>query len=237
MPYFRKSLAQLIESLLRPGRLIKEATEGATSARLLVSPDHTQALRLANDGTLVVHCPGTHDGVVVSPVGRQMVWVPAGAMTPRATSGAEIGSSETSTHKVNLRTLDFDAAAQEHAQFLIGMPPQWDAGTVTAEFVWTAASGSGAVVWGLQAVAVGNNDALDAAFGTAQTATDTLLTASAAHLSPETGAITIAGAPAAKDTVVFQVHRAAAAGGDTLAVDAQLIGVRLYLTTQSAIDS
>ena len=82
-----------------------------------------------------------------------------------------------------------------------------------------------------------DDDAFDAAFGTAQSATDTLITANDVHITAETAAITIAGTPAQGDLVVFQVKRDVSDGADTLAVDAKLIGVRLYYTTDADNDA
>lgn len=161
----------------------------------------------------------------------------AAAMTARTTNGAASGTTETTTNKVMLPTLDFDSAADEFAQFLFPMPKSWNEGTVTAQFIWTAASGSGDVVWGIQAVAISEADPLDAAFGAAQTVTDTLTTALDNHTTSFTGAVTIGGTPAEGDLVCFQVYRDADAAGDTLAVDAKLVAIRLNFTTNAADDS
>ncbi len=169
--------------------------------------------------------------------GKQTIWVPASAMLVRLTSGASQGTSETTTNKVMRRTLDFDAATQEYAQFLVAMPKSWNAGTLTAEFLWTAASGGGAVVWGVQGLAASDDDALDAAFGAGQEVTDTLITAGDLHRSAESGAITIGGAPADGDLIVLQVYRNAASGADSLGADAQLIGVRLFYSTDARNDA
>ena len=169
--------------------------------------------------------------------GLHTLWVPAMAMYARTTSGAAIGSTETTTNKVMLKSFDFDASSIEYVQFTVRMPKSWNEGTFTAAFLWTAASGSGDVIWGIQGVAIGNDDAIDAAFGTAQTATDSLIAANDNHVSPTTSAATIAGTPAAEDWVVFQVYRNATAGGDTLGVDAQLLGVTIYVTINAANDA
>jgi hypothetical protein len=169
--------------------------------------------------------------------GRQTIWIPANAMIPRLTAGAVQGTSETTTHKLIRRTLDFAPAAPRYAQFVVAMPKSWDEGSVTAEFLWTAASGAGAVVWGLQAVALSDGDAMDAAFGTAQETTDTLLAAGDLHRAPETAAVTLGGAPAEGDLAAFQVYRDATNGADTLTTDAQLIGVRLFYTTDAKNDA
>ncbi len=168
----------------------------------------------------------------------QAVWVPAVSMKPRASNPPASGSTETTTNKVNFDTLDFDGTAAEYAQFDWLMPKRWNEGTVTAEFVWTAPGGTGNVVWGIQAVAISDDDVIDAAFGTAQTVTDAVTATTDMMRSAATSAMTVAGTPANSDLVKFQVYRDAANGSDTLnAIDAKLIGVNLYITTNARDDS
>jgi hypothetical protein len=93
------------------------------------------------------------------------------------------------------------------------------------------------VVWDLQGVAVSNDDAIATAYGTAQTSTDTGGTTNDLYASPETAAITIAGTPAAEDMVFFRLSRVTGNGSDTLAVDARLHGVTLYVTTAASTDA
>lgn len=170
-----------------------------------------------------------------NPVGKHSIWIPAGAIAPRSDSGCSaLATYETATNKVNVDVLDFDQTTSEYAQFRINMPKGWNESTITAKFVWTALSSSGTVTWGLQAIALSDDDALDTAFGTAQTVTDTLLATGDVHRTAETSAITIGGSPAEEDLVVFQVYRDVA---DTLAADARLIGVLLYYTTNAATDA
>lgn len=169
--------------------------------------------------------------------GKQTVWIPAGAMATRTSNGAASGTTETTTNKVMVKTLDFDASTAEYAQFSVAMPKSWNGSTVTAQFCWSNVSGTGNVIWGLQGVAISDDDVLDAAFGTAQTVTDGVTAAGDLMQSAETGAITIGGTPASLDLVIFQVYRDAANGSDTLAVDARLHGVRLYITTNAKNDA
>lgn len=172
------------------------------------------------------------------PGGVQSMPVLAAAMTPRTTSGAAAGSSESATNKIMRPTLDFDGTANEFAQFLFPMPKSWNESTVTAQFIWEAPGGTGNVIWGIQGVALSDDDVIDAAFGTAQTVTDGVTATTDVMQSAFTSAITIAGSPAEGDLVCFQVYRDAAAGGDTLnAIDAKLIGIRLNFTTNAADDS
>ncbi len=174
------------------------------------------------------------DGAPVG--GKQTLPVMAAAMVARTTSGAASGTAETATNKIMLRTLDFDQSTDEFAQFMVPMPKSWDEGTVTARFIWSCGV-TGAVVWGIQAVALSDDDVIDAAFGTAVTVTDSVTATTDVMQSAETSALTIAGSPAAEDLVCFQVYRDADNGSDTAAGDAKLIGIRLYVTLDAADDS
>lgn len=157
---------------------------------------------------------------------RGFYW-PAAGMFGATTNGAASGQIETSTNKVNAKTFDFDASTEEYVCFNIPAPDYWDLGTVTFQFHWTAASGSGDVIWGAQGLARSNDDALDTAYGTAQEVTDTLTATGDECLSAATSAITIGGTPAKGDQLYFRIYRKAANGSDTLNADARLLGVRI----------
>jgi hypothetical protein len=88
--------------------------------------------------------------------GLRQIPILAGAMTPRTTNGAAAGTTETTTNKVMLSTLDFDKDTDEFAQFFFPMPKSWNEGTITAQFRWTATT-TGNVVWGIQAVALSDD--------------------------------------------------------------------------------
>ena len=179
----------------------------------------------------------TNQSAAIRTAGKTAVPIPASAMVPNTTNGPSAGVTETTTNKVMYRTLDFDATTQESAQFLIAMPKGWDEGTVTFQACWTAESGSGGVAFNCAGLACSDDDALDATFGTAQQVTDTLLAAGDVHWTAESSAITIAGSPAENDLVLFRVQRVPADASDTLAVDAQLITIRLFVTTNAKNDA
>jgi hypothetical protein len=159
-------------------------------------------------------------------------------MNPRATNGPAPGSVETTAHKVMIKTLDFDAAAAEYAQFNVQMPKGWNEGTLSAVFVWShgTATASYNVVWGIAGRAFSDNDPLDAAFGTAVTVTDSGGTADQLYRSAETTAFALAGSPAESDVAVLQIERAATDAADTLTTDARLHGVALFYTTNANTD-
>ena len=177
------------------------------------------------------------DAAGTTTIGTHDIWVPVQAMYPTADGGcAPIGTVEVTEGRPELRVLDFDKDSTEFAQFSIAMPKSWNEGTITFEAYWTAASGSGGCSWGLQGVAISNDDAIDTAFGTAVVVDDTLIAANDLHISPTSSAITIAGTPAAGDLCFFQIFRDHDDSNDTLSVDARLIGIKIHYTTESGTD-
>jgi len=159
--------------------------------------------------------------------GSTNIWIPASAWIPRTTTGCGVDSRELATNLTNYDELLFDPATNEFAQALTILPNNYNNSTITGRFYWTSSTGTGAVVWGLQGRAYADAVSLDQAFGTAQTVTDTLITTNSMHVTSATSAITIAGTPAANQPILFQIYRDAAAGGDTLAVDARLLGIEI----------
>jgi len=166
--------------------------------------------------------------------------VMAPAIRPQSATGcAALACVASGAGQPDMTTLDFDSSAIEYAQFGIAMPSSWNEGTITAKFYWSHPSTTTnfAAVWGIAAVAVSNNEAMAASFGTAQTVTDTGGTTDKLYVSDMTSAMTVAGSPAAGDMVFFRVFRDATAGADNLAVDARLHGVVLFITLDASGDS
>lgn len=170
--------------------------------------------------------------------GIHTVWVPAGAMVSRTTNGAASGTAETSSAKVMLKTLDYDATTEEFAQFQVKMPKSWNEGTVTFIPSWShaATSASYGVAWEFQGLALSDGDAMDTAFGATQVSLDTGGTVNDIFIGPESSAVTIAGTPAAGDYVIFQVGRAPSHASDDFGSDARLHGVSLLLTINAGDD-
>jgi hypothetical protein len=171
--------------------------------------------------------------------GKETIWVPAGAMTPATTNGPGSAQVELTTNKQNFTVLEFDAATIEYAHFNARMPKSWDLGAVTFVAVWmhAATTTNFGVVWALQALALSDDDAADASWGTAVTQVDTGGTTSDIYHGPESSAVTIGGSPAAQDLVAFRFYRDATNGSDTMAIDARLVGVAVFLTVASANDA
>jgi hypothetical protein len=173
------------------------------------------------------------EGVPVTMTGKKTMWIPAGSMQSRTTSG-----SENTTREINSITTGvqkFDTAADEGVNFNVAFPKAWNAGTVTFQAVWTAASGSGTVEFELRGGCFANDAAINVTgLGTAVASTDTLLAADDVHVSPESSAITLTNA--ADDCLTyFELIRDVS--DDTLGVDAELIGIKLYYTTNAGNDA
>lgn len=165
------------------------------------------------------------------------IFIPAGAMTSRTTNGAGSSTAESSTNKVMQVTKDFDQTTQEFVQFTWFPPKSWNLSTVSFIPVCIPAGSSGGWVFGMAGVAISNDDVVDAAFGTAQTSTDSFIAATDIHVGPESSAITIAGTPAAADFVVFQINRTVADGSDTHNGDVKLLGIKLRYTINAKNDT
>lgn len=171
---------------------------------------------------------------------KETIWIPASAMRPSASGGcAPLAIVATTANQPDLAYLAFDQTTQEYAQFMLAMPKGWNESTVTFQPVWTHPSTTTnfGVVWDLQAVAQSDDDAIAAAYGTAQTSTDTGGTTNDRYIGPESSAITIAGTPAEGDVVQFRISRVTGNGSDTLNVDAYLEGIKLYITLNTLTDA
>lgn len=165
---------------------------------------------------------------------NEEIQISAGAMNPLLTGGAsptqvEIGA----TNKRNLFMQSFaDGASALGVEFTIVLPSDYDGGTMTAKFFWTANSTStNSVLWKIAGRCFADDDTLDVAMGTYQTVTDAnKSTAYDLNISDATPDITIAGTPAAGKLCNFKILRDPTDSSDTLAASALLIAVVIKYT-------
>jgi hypothetical protein len=178
-------------------------------------------------------------GAVIKTVGKESIWVPAGAIYPSTTNPcSDLVQVQTTALRPDLKVLDFAAGADEFAQFTVAFPKSWNKGTVTFQPFWTVTgTNTGTVAWSLSGIAVSSDDSINVAFGTAAVTTALAHSGTSNDLmvSAESGAITIAGTPAAADCCFFQISRDVSA--DTQSGDARLIGIKLFFTTDAANDA
>ena len=215
-----------------------EVTNAATSnaPQLAATGDDTNiSLNLLAKGTGSVQSNGS----AVKVAGKETMWVPAAAMYPNTTNGADGPNQvELTAGQPEVKSLDFAEDADDFAQFSVAMPKSWNEGTLTYQPYWSVTgSDVGTVQWGLQAVAISDDEDIDSAFGTAvlTTAKAASGTADDLMISDESGAMTVGGTPAAGDNVFFQIYRDVS--GDSQTAAARLIGIKIFFTTDAANDA
>lgn len=175
-----------------------------------------------------------------STLGKQAIYVAAAGIRPSVSGGcAALAGIASAANQPDIVTLNFDPTTQEYAQFSFVLPEKWDGGTITFKPHWShaATTTNFGVVFDLQAVAVANDGAIAVAFGTAQTSIDTGGTTNDIYNGPESSAITVAGSPAGGQMVFCRVSRVTGDGGDTMAIDARLHGITVYVTTDAGTDA
>jgi hypothetical protein len=159
-------------------------------------------------------------------------------MYPTTTSGcAALTQVEGTAGRPELKCLDFDPSSDENAQFTVAFPKSWNESTITFRAFFTVSgTNTGTVSWALSGVATADNDAIDAAFGTAvaPTAKAHSGTSGDIDVTAESGNVTIAGSPSTDEMVFFNIMRDVSA--DNQSGDARLLGIQIFFTTDAAND-
>ena len=181
----------------------------------------------------------TSGGLPVKVAGKESMWIPALAMNPTVSNGcAAHASVETTSGRPDMIVLDFDKDSDEFAQFSIAFPKSWDEGTITYQVYWAGIAATTGVAWSLAGVAVSNNETIDVAFGTAVVIQDDAQGAvEEVCVTAESGAVTIAGTPAADDLCFFAISRDVSDSNDDMAGDARLLGIKIFFNTDTKNDS
>jgi hypothetical protein len=217
---------------------------GVSTLTGIVKGNGTSAFSAATQGA-DYYAPGGTDvavadggsGVTDGVAGKQNIFVPAQAFRARTTNGAEAFEAELATNDVMAYGYAFDTSTVEAIQMLVSFPKMWNEGTITFRYYWMAETGSGGVAFSMRGRAVSDNDVIDGSWGTAITVTDTLLATGDMQVSAESSAVTIGGSPAEGDMIWLEIARQTANGSDTMATDAILLGVDIYITTNAGTDA
>ena len=214
--------------------------QGSTNDVTIKNDADADVLEIPTGTTNVAVVGGiTSGGAAVKVAGKESIYVPAAAMYPSTTNPcSDLTQVETTALRPDLKVLDFAAAADDFAQFTVAFPKSWNEGTVTFQPFWTVTgTNTGTVAWQLGGIAVSNDDSINTAFGTlvATTALAHSGTSNDLMVSVESGAVTIAGSPAANDMCFFQINRDVSA--DNQSGDARLLGIKLFYTTDAANDA
>lgn len=173
--------------------------------------------------------------------GKQTLWIPAAAMTPTVSDGcATLAAVETVAGQPDQHVLAFATGADEHAQFDIAFPNSWDKGTLTFKVFWTHQGGQGGgldgVAWGLQAISLSSGDPFATAYGTPIVVTDDQITLDDIYVTAESAVMTVGGTPVNDDLTFFRIFRDISDGADDLDIDAQLVGVQVFYTSNKLTD-
>jgi|8_EtaG_2_1085327.scaffolds.fasta_scaffold00928_7 hypothetical protein len=218
--------------------LVMSTNSGTNSGTITITDAADGDITIAPNGTGVAKAVDAADATgAIKIAGKETIWIPAVAMYPNSTNGAEANQVELSNGP-EIKVLDFDKSTDEFAQFAVAFPKSWNAGTVTFQAFFTATStDTGTTAWGVSAVALADSGDLNTAFGTQVVATAKAHSGTSNDLdvAAESGAVTIAGSPSANEYCFFQVSRDVSA--DDLNADARLLGIKLFFTTNAANDA
>jgi hypothetical protein len=180
------------------------------------------------------------DVMLYDPADTHAISIVSGSMLPSAAGGcATLARVASAANQPDITTLDFDAATEEYAQFFFPMPRSWDEGPVRFKIYWShaATTTNFGVAWGLQAVAVSNDDGIAVAFGTAVVVTDTGGTTNDLYVTVISAEMTVGGTPQPEDMVFFRVFRKVSDAADTMAIDARLHTLVLFIETSGESDA
>lgn len=172
--------------------------------------------------------------------GKFTIGVSAGGIFPAITNGAAGPiTADSGSEDINYKYLAFDPTTQEFAWFWFPSPKSYNASTFTFRVVWThpATATNFGVAWSLQLLALANDDAINTALGTEIVVTDTGGTTQDFYITAESAAVTAGNTPAKQDWIAARIARKPADAADTMTVDAHLLGIEVYYTTNASDDS
>ena len=195
---------------LARGKLIYGDSSGNPAALAVGTADQV----LTHDGTDFGWADASGGGA-----GDQQFWIDASAFIPVPSSTA--GSWTSYSHQraqsngvaVSSVCYPYTGGTTSESRAVVNwVPPKnWNNGTIKVKAYWTSQDGSstwsGNVSFKVSAVAISNDDTLNASFGTAVTIDDAFIASNDLHISPISGAITVGGSPADADFVQLKVAR------------------------------
>jgi hypothetical protein len=215
--------------------LVLDTNSGSSSGTITITDGAAGAINIAPNGVGVAQV----SGAAIKVAGLETMWVPAAAMYGPTTNPADAALVETTALRPDLKVFDFDAGTAQYTQFTVAMPKSWNLGTVTYQVFWSpSTTNTGNCIFGLQGVAIGDNDTIDIAYGTAIEVTDAGIGAvEDQQVSAVSSDMTIAGTPADDQQTYFQLYRDAADGSDTFTGESRVLGVKIFYTTDAANDA
>ena len=208
-----------------------------SAAVLTAGTSANNAVQLTGSAALPAVSGASLTGVGLT--GVHQIWVPAVAISPTATGGAEAYSS-TNSSGPDLTGLKFDGSSEESADFSIAaFNSLKTSAAMTFTPYWIGDASTNGCVWGFKAVSVADGEDIDAAsFGSEVTSSDVAQSSATELLKgPTSGACTVAGLGAAGELIYVRVSRKVANGSDTISGDTTLIGILIALETDAGNDA
>ena len=118
-------------------------TESLTASRAVISNGSQKIAVSATTSTELGYVNGLTSAVQTQlntklQTGLHTIWVPATAMYATTTTGCSaLTQVEQTALRPELKVLDFAADADDHAQFSIAMPKNWNEGVIQFQSFWT----------------------------------------------------------------------------------------------------
>lgn len=206
---------------------IEGATPPVVAGNILVFTD-TSGSMVADGGAAIASISA----------GKQTRWIHASDMY-KFTASAGPALVQTVLGATLISALAFDPATVEDAYFSMAMPKSWNEGNISGQFYWfhPATTVNFGVEWDFFALAYSDNENIAGTGHGSAVVVDTGGTTNNLYISAETSGFTVGGSVAENDWVTFLIRRNATGGADTLAVDALLIGLKLFFTTNANTDA
>lgn len=173
--------------------------------------------------------------------GLHTIWVPATAMYATTTTGCSaLTQVEQTALRPELKVLDFAAGADDHAQFSIAMPKNWNEGVIQFQSFWTVTgTDTGLVAWGLTAQSVVNSGVTNTGFSALTTNTPLAHSGTSNDLmvSAASGNVTVLNAAADSVTYFMIARDVSAESADAQTAAARLIGIKILYTIDAGNDA
>jgi hypothetical protein len=168
------------------------------------------------------------------PIGIQDIYVSSDEMYPTFVSGC---ANLTTTYipPVSVRTLDFDSATEENAQYAFSLPRNWDKSPIQTKLYWTVSgSQSGSVVWGISAASYTNESSLTGSLSTEYVVSSSISSSTNINITPYTNYISPSGSIETGSLIIINIARKAANANDNLNADAKLVGMSIKYAANRA---
>lgn len=166
--------------------------------------------------------------------GKQTIWVPAVAMKPSPGTATFL---DVAIGGAYYPVLTCDPSVAEYAFFQVGMPKNWDEGSISFVPYWfhPATTVNFGVVWNMAALSVGDGDALINGH-TSGSSTDVGGTTNTLYVGPESAAFNPSNTEVENDMLHFYINRNPTHASDTMAVDAYLLGMKILYGVNTGTD-